>query len=153
MLSSGRRLSIEPPRSGRRERPHGFGAAKADQRTVDDAPALRVDLHRAPKGVAEIEIDAAVELADADEDFPLGRLEAGLRFERVERRLQGLGARRAARVVEKALRQPVTKPSRPDRPCLTVAVHFNVGVTVAVRRVKQFGGHGRVHENVGLACA
>jgi hypothetical protein len=63
--------------------------AKADQRTVDKTPALLVDLHRAPGRVAKIEIEAAVKLADADEDFPLGRLEAGLRFERVERRLPG----------------------------------------------------------------
>ena len=59
----------------RRQRQHSGGPAKAYRRGVNHPPAVGIDLHRPPVLVAEVEVDFAVQPADADMDNALGRIE------------------------------------------------------------------------------
>ncbi len=68
----------------------------------------------------------------------------------VQRRLQRLRTRRAARRLEEAPRQPAAETLGADRPGFAVAVDFEVGEAGAVRGVEQFGGLREVDQDVGL---
>ena len=136
-----------------RHRLHAGSAAEANGRVVDDAPAGGVDLHRAPCFIAEVEIEPAVEPADADMDLPFRRIEMRLGLDHVQRRLQGLRTRRAARLLEEAAGEPAAKALGADRPGFAMAVDVEVGEAGAVRRVEQFGGLREVRSGYRPASA
>lgn len=53
---------------------HSAGTAKANRRLIDDTPAIFVNLDRLPVGVAQVDIDAAVEFGETRCDRTLGRI-------------------------------------------------------------------------------
>jgi hypothetical protein len=86
--------------------PHVRGAAEPDSRPINDAPAGLVDLNRAPLGIAEVEIDLAVKLADPDEHLPHQRVVLRLRLDDAERRRYRFAVRRPAGLLEETPLQP-----------------------------------------------
>src|ERR1700677_633669 len=132
---------------------HAGSAAKTNGRVVDDAPAGGVDLHRAPFFFAEVEIEPAVEPADADVDLPFRRIEMRLGLDYVQRRLQGFRTRRASRLLEEAPGEPAAESLSADRPGFAMAVDVEVCETGAIRRMEQLGGLREVDQYVGLRRA
>ena len=109
-----------------------------------------VDLHRAPSLIAEIEVELAVQPADADMDRAFRRIEMSLSLDHVQRRLQRLRTWRALRRLEEAARQPATESLGSDRPGLAVAVDVEIGEAGPVRGVEQVGRLREIDQDVGL---
>ena len=139
-LRNERSASTDPPGTGIGKGCIPDGAAEAHRRIVDHAPAGGVDLDRPPRLVAEIEIEPAVQPADADMDDAFRRIEMRLGLDHVQRRLQRLRTRRAVRLLEEAARQPAAEALGADRPGLAMAVDVEIGEAGAVGGVEQFGG-------------
>ena len=133
-----------------RQREHARRPTKPHRRRVDDAPAAGVDLDRAPPGVAEIEVEFAVETGDAGMNLTLVGVIMGFGFDHVERRRHGFRARSAVGLVEESPRQPAVESPRTNEPRLAVALDVEVGVAGQVRRMKQVGGLGEPKQDVGL---
>ena len=83
-------------------------------------------------------------------DLPFRRIEMRLRLDHVQRRLQRLRTRRAARLLEEAAGEPAAKALGADRPGFAMAVDVEVGKAGAVRGVEQLGGLGEVDQDIGL---
>ncbi len=84
-LSNEPSASIDPPRTGQRQRQHAGRPAEAHRGRSDHLPAVRPDLDRTPARIGEVEIDAAGMLGEADMDRPLGSIELGAGLEQIER--------------------------------------------------------------------
>src|SRR5262249_48639350 len=102
-------------------------------------PAGGVDFNRSPSPVAEVEVEPAVQPADAEMDHAFGCIEMRFRFDYVQGRLERLGTWRALRRLEETARQPPAKAFGTNGPTLPVAIDVEVGEAGAIRRVKQFG--------------
>ena len=135
-----------------RQRLHPGGAAEAHRRIVDHPPAGGVDLHRPPRLVAEVEIEPAVQPADADMDDAFRRIEMRLGLDHVQRRLQRLRTRRALGRLEEAARQPAAEALGADRPGLAMAVDVEVGEAGAVRRVLRSDRIAKIERNGNREC-
>ena len=118
-------------------------AAEPDSRPINDAPAGLVDLDRAPLGVAEVEIDLAVKLADPDEHLPHRRVVLRLRLDDAERRRYRFAVRRPAGLLEETPLQPAPEAPRLDRPRLAMPVDLDVGVGDLVGGVEKLGRLGQ----------
>jgi hypothetical protein len=133
-----------------RHRLHAGRAAKANGRVVDDAPAGGVHLHRAPCFIAEVEIEPAVEPADANMDLPFRRIEMRLGLDDVQRRLKRFRTWRTAHLLEESAGEPAAEALAADRPGFAMAIDIEVGEAGAVRCVEQFGGLGEADQDIGL---
>jgi hypothetical protein len=67
---------------------------------------------------------------------PFRRIEMRLGLDHIQRRLQGLGTRRALCRLEVAAGQPAAEALGADRPCLTVVVDVEVGEAGPIRGVE-----------------
>ena len=149
-MRKGLRSSIFPPRTGtgngstpdaRRNRTGGVS-------TIRQPAAL--DLDRAPFGVAEVEVELAVQTGDTGMNLALVGVIMGFGFNHVERRRHGFRARSAVSLVEESPRQPAAESPRTNEPRLAVALDVEVGVAGQVGRMKQIGGLGEPEQDVGL---
>src|SRR5262249_62410121 len=98
-----------------------------NRRVRNYPPAGGADLHRPPGLVTKIEIEPAVQRADADMDGALRRIEVRLGLDHIERRLQRFRTRRSLRRLKEAARQPAAEALGADRPGLSVAGRVEIG--------------------------
>ena len=149
-LRKGLRSSIDPPRSGA----GNSSAPDARRNRTGGSSTIRqpvgVDLDRAPRRIAEIEVELAVQAGDANMNRALDGVEMRLGLDHVERRLQRLRIRRAIGLLEEGARQPAGEALRADGPGLAMAVDVEIGVAGSVRRMEQIGGLREPEQDIGL---
>ncbi len=118
---------------------HPGRAPEAYGRLVDHPPTLGVNLNHLPFLIAEVEIDAAIQPAEADVDDTFRPTVVRLGLKDIQCGLSCLGARGAVSFLITAPNKPVAKSLGSDRPGLTAAVDEKVGIGNAVRRMEKNG--------------